>query len=86
MSRRDKEYTDAMTKVLSAAERVAVVNQFLTVAGGGIGMAARIFALPWLAIYAWNGMTTLPDWPYWPTVAAFVVVSILLTTVRGPRK
>lgn len=68
-------------------ERVAAARQFVTVIlGGGAGLAARIFALPALAVYAWNGLTTLPDWHYWPAVAGFAVVNLLITHLRGPVK
>lgn len=76
------EYTGAMTKAIQTAKAAAA----LQVIGNGVGLAARIFALPALAMYAWNGMTTLPDWPYWPTVAAFAVVNVLILHLHGLSK
>lgn len=83
-----QEFTEAMTKVISAAQTAAQVERFYKVVGGGIGLAARVFGLPWLAIYAWNGLTpeNWAHWEYLPTVAAFVVINVLISTIRGSSK
>lgn len=81
-----EEFTEAMTGVINTAKRVAAIERFYKVVGGGIGLGGRFFGVPWLAAYAWNGMTELPDWPYLPTVAAFAVFNVLAATLRGPSK
>lgn len=85
MSQRE-EFTDAMTKAIKATQRAIIVGRLIKVAGGGVGLAARFFGVPFLAMYAWNGMSTLPDWPYWPTVAAFAVLNVLASTLLGPKQ
>lgn len=85
MSQRN-DFEKAMTGVIQSAQRVAMVERFLQIVGSGIGLAARFFGLPALAVYAWNGLTTLPDWHYWPAVAAFAVVNVLITTLKGPAR
>ena len=80
------EFTAAMTGAIKAAERVAAVEKFIRYTGSGIGLAARIFALPAIAVYAWNGLTTLPDWHYWPAVAGFAVANVLIAALKGESK
>ncbi len=77
-------YTGAMTKAIRAAKVAAAIQAI----GGGIGLAARIFALPFLAIYAWNGLTPegWAHWEYWPAVAGFAVVNVLIASIRGSGK
>lgn len=76
------EYTEAMAAAINKAKLAAALQSV----GSLLGVAARIFGVPWLAVYAWNGLTTLPDWHYLPAVAGFFVLSIVLNLARGPRE
>ena len=78
-----QEYKDAMTRAIKVA---ALRHTVTAIVGGGVGLAARIFLLPAQAVYSWNGLTTLPNWHYWPAVAGFAVINVLIAALKGADK
>lgn len=81
------QHKAVIEEAVEAAKDQAFAQSALAVAGGLLGHAAAIFLIPLLAIYAWNGMTPegWVDLTYWPTVAGFFVIRLLINWVKAPR-
>jgi uncharacterized membrane protein YqaE (UPF0057 family) len=73
-----------MTGAINAAQRQVANETVGKVLGTIIGLAFATFFLPFVAVYAWNGMTPegWVDLAYRPTVAGFFVFRVLLHWVR----
>lgn len=75
---------DELLGMLETAKEKAALTAVTAAAGGILGFAIATFLVPFLAVYAWNGLTPegWVDLSYLPTVAGMFVFHILIGWVR----
>lgn len=81
----EHDYKEALTSAINAAKAQAATEAVTKVLGAILGFAAATLFVPFLAVYAWNGLTPegWADLSYLPAVAGFVVCRALLKWVKS---
>jgi hypothetical protein len=81
----EHDYKEALTGAINAAQAQVAANAVTKVLGAITGFAAATFLIPFVAVYAWNGLTPegFHDLSYLPTVAGFFVGRIVLKWVKS---
>lgn len=80
-----KPFVDAMSGAIDAAKAQAATEKMLQVGGTIIGIALGALLVPFLVVYAWNGLTPegWVEWSYLPTVAGLLAFRILRNWARA---
>lgn len=84
MQQNGGDYKEAMTDAINAAKARAAVEAVAKVLGTFIGYAGSVFLIPFLVVYAWNGLTPegWVDLSYLPAVAGLFAFRIMILWVR----
>ena len=80
-----ENFEEAVQSALDKTKEQAVANTVVKVLGAGVGFLLGALFVPFVAVYAYNGMQP-PVWPdisYLPAVAGFFVFRHLIHTLRS---
>lgn len=79
-----KEFRNAMQEAVEKAQAAELITKMMAFVGSGIGYAFALFVVPFLIVYAYNGLqpAVWPDISYLPTVVGLFVFRVLIHMLR----